>query len=146
MEQKKKTTGALLDEMKRSDDYESYRRENDRELQEGKMKVARVLNAILAEKGLVKKDVIVRSCLMDKYAYQILSGKKDNPSRDKVLALCIAMEMSLDEIQRLLNITGYAQLYARDKRDNIIIYGIEKGLGVYNINLLLYDNSLDLLE
>lgn len=146
MEQKKKSTDDLLSEMKNSGDYESYRRENSKEFVGKKMRVSRALTALLAEKGLVKKDVIKRSCLQEKYAYQIFSGIRDNPSRDKVLALCIAMGLTLEEIQKLLKITGYSQLYPRDPRDNVIIYGIEKKKSVFDIGYILEDLGMDVLE
>ena len=143
----KKSTHELLEDMKKSGNYKEFYLLHQNELiDKNKMKVSRALTAKLAEKKLEKKDVVKRSCLMEKYAYQIFSGKKDNPSRDKVLALCIAMHLTLEEVQQLLKVTGYAVLYPKDKRDSIIIVGINNKNDVININSDLYDYNCDPIE
>ena len=41
-------------------------------------------------------------------------GTKANPGRDKILCLCIAARMDINEIRRALEISNCAILYARN--------------------------------
>lgn len=140
-----KTTKELIESMQSSKDYQSYLLNHKDEINSSRMKIDRALSVILAEKGLKKADVIRKSGLDRYYAYQIFNGTK-NPTRDKVVMLCISADMTFDEIQNLLKITGYAILYAKDRRDNVIIYGIENKKNVGDINTTLYELGLTLLE
>lgn len=99
------------------------------------------LNELIEIKNLNKAEVILKSGLERTYAYQIFSGKK-TPARDKLLALAIGMKLTFDEVQRLLKVNGYAQLYPKNKRDNIIIFAIYKGQNMMELN----DNLLTMDE
>lgn len=140
-----KTTKELIESMQSSKDYHSYLLNNKDEINFSRMKIDRALNVILVERGLKKADVIRKSGLDRYYAYQIFNGTK-HPTRDKVIMLCISADMTFDEIQNLLKITGYAILYAKDRRDNVIIYGIKNKKNVVDINTILYELGLTLLE
>lgn len=137
-----KTTKELLEQLKQSSTYEEFAKENNPSF--SKMKINNALNSIVSEKGLKKSEVIAKSCIEIHYAYQIFSGAK-TPSRDKVLMLCIGMKLSYEEVNRLLRITGYAELYVKNERDNVLIFGLMKNIGVIEINSLLYELGLDLL-
>jgi len=91
------------------------------------------LNELVETKGLKKAEVILNSGLERTYAYQIFSGKK-TPARDKLLALAIGMNLTFDEVQNLLKVNGYAQLYPKHKRDNIIIFAFYKGQNMLELN------------
>ena len=54
--------------------------------------------------------------------------------------------LTVDELQQLLKITGYAPLYAHDARDNAILYCLTKQQSVIATNELLYDQGLALLK
>ena len=43
---------------------------------------------------------------------------------DKLIALCFGMMLDIDETDDLLKYAGYNPLYARNKRDSIIIFAI----------------------
>lgn len=98
------------------------------------------LDKIMEERELSKPEVIHSSYLDRSYAYDIFSGKK-HPSRDKLLCLAIAMKLKIDDIQQLLKLTGYPPLYPKIERDGIFIFGIERGLGIMDINELMYDTG-----
>lgn len=72
------------------------------------------------------------------YGYQIFSGTRKAPSRDKILALLVAMELGYDEIQQFFKETGYPPLYAKSKRDSIVIFCINKKMSVEEINKELF--------
>ena len=105
-----------------------------------------LLDELLAEKQLKKADIIKRSLLDRKYSYDIFRGAKKSPSRKKVLALCLAYPLSLDEAQRLLKSTGYPPLYARNEWDAVVIYALERGMNVGDVNEILSDMGEPLLE
>ncbi len=96
------------------------------------------LEEIIKTRGLKKSTIIKASQLSEVYAYQIFAGVK-NPSRDKLLSIAVAMQMSLEECQFLLRIANLNELYAKNRRDAIIIFALGKRLGVAKLNELLFD-------
>ena len=96
------------------------------------------LNNLLVSRGLKKSAIIKASGVSDSYAFQIFQGYK-NPSRDKLLALAVAMKLSYDECQRLLKLAGVNELYAKNRRDAIVIFGLERSLSVPQLNDLLFE-------
>ena len=91
-------------------------------------------------KGLVKSEVIKKTEFSEVMGYQILSGTR-RPSRDSLICICNAMELSLDETQSLLKIAGFSALYPKIKRDSIIILGFNEGKPVNKINEALYESG-----
>jgi len=141
----KKSTQELLELMKSSRDYHEYLAQNKEDIGKDHMKIDRALNVLLAEKKAVKAEVIAKSGIENHYAYQIFSGVK-TPTRDKVLMLCVGFALTVEETQQLLKITGYAQLYSKEERDNVILFGLTKHLSIIDINDLLYEMNYGILE
>ncbi|MDD6563931.1 MAG: hypothetical protein PUF08_02495 [Clostridiales bacterium] len=106
-----------------------------------KKPISDYLNAVLCEKNLSKSEVIKKSNIQTNYAYQIFSGLKI-PSRDKLIALCFGMGLTLGEAQTLLKYSGYAPLYPRIKRDSVIIDSLESGKSVILCNITLDELNL----
>jgi len=105
------------------------------------------LAAVMREKEIKTADVVKRSRISKNYVYNILNGDKTNPGRDKVIALCVASEMTYKETQRALEISGLAPLYPRDERDVRIATAINRGVNdVMNINLMLDEHGLQALD
>ena len=134
-----KSTDELLDEIKSANTIDEYLYENSGSI--SAKKVSEMLEALLEEKGLSKSDVIAKSEISQVYAYQIFSGVKEAPSRDKILSLLIAMSLSLDEVQSFLKLSGYPFLYAKHKRDSIIIFCIQNHKTVVETNNELYSHG-----
>ena len=128
----KKDTEKLFAEIKVDSDMAKFLTKNRNEFVEP---LYVFLNRLLQEKNLNKADVIKNSLININYAYHIFSGKKENPSRDKIIAL--AMNLNLDETQYLLRYAGEGSLYPRNSRDALIISAVEQGLAVADTNLLL---------
>jgi len=103
------------------------------------------LFSLLEKKQLEKSEIIRRSNLDRVYGYQIFSGLK-TPSRDKVLALALGMDLSLEETQDILRIANHPQLYVKKHRDSIIIFGLHKQLGVLKTNELLFNMGEPIIE
>ena len=105
------------------------------------------MNAFIASKGLVVNEVISRSGISRNYVYNILNGNTKNPGRDKVMALCIAAGMNIDEVNRGLKIAGHNSLYPKNPRDIQIASLINRGeTSVLKINLELHELGLPEIE
>lgn len=102
------------------------------------------MNKILSDRKLKTSDLVKLTGLDRTYTYQIMSGRK-KPSRDKVIAICFALNMSFEDTQQLLKATGYPILYARFQRDSIIIFALQHNASLTDTNELLYDYNFDTL-
>lgn len=67
----------------------------------------------------------------------MFAGRR-NPSRDRLLCICVGLGITLDGTQRMLTQRGYAQLYPRTRRDAIISYGVVHQLPLGEINDKLF--------
>ena len=130
-----KSTGELFTELKSDKNLGGYFQRNSEEFV---LPLNEYLEKLLAEKNLEKKEVVERSGLNREYAYHIFSGLKKNPSRPKILAIALAMELNLDEIQYLLRYARLGALYPRNQWDAVIISAVEQKLSVAQTNELLY--------
>lgn len=90
---------------------------------QGEETLSAYLNKMLAAKGLKKNDVIRRSRLNQTFAYQIFAGDR-KASRSKALQLAFALQLDLNETQRLLHVADAGTLYCKNRRDAIIIHAI----------------------
>ncbi len=106
--------------------------------------IGEYLEYLLTEKGLGKAQVIKDSDIQRNYGYQIFSGVKQ-PGRNKLIALSLAMGLTLEETQRGLSIAKEGKLYSKDKRDSVIIYSINKKQTVFDTNNLLFEMGEELL-
>ena len=130
-----KSTGELFTELKSDKNLGEYFRRNSDEFT---LPLNEYLEKLLTEKNLAKKEIVERSGLNREYAYHIFSGLKKNPSRPKILAIALAMELNLDEIQYLLRYAQLGALYPRNQWDAVIISAVEQKLSVAQTNELLY--------
>ena len=108
------------------------------------LKLHQYLEELINEKGWTKAKIIRDSGINRRFFFDILSGKR-NPSRDYVIRILIALQTPLKNVQWLLKANGYAQLYARDKRDSVIIYTINHQHSVDECNRMLGKIQLYLL-
>lgn len=103
------------------------------------------LNQLCTQKKISPAQCIKVSGLQRNYAYQIFSGTKV-PARDKVLTLCYGFELSLEETQTLLKSTGYPALYARNERDSVIIFAMQRHCSLTDLNELLFGMGHELIK
>lgn len=137
-----KTTEELKHEIKAATDIEDYLRENKENMLDRSL--PRYLEELLAQKGLSRAQVVRDSLLDRAYVYQIFSGEK-NPSRDKLLSLAFGLGLSSDETQRMLKISCNRELYARDERDALILFALERGKTILEVNESLFDHGFTVL-
>ena len=99
--------------------------------------VIELLEELYQRKIVPKAALAKRAGMSEVYVHQVFSGRR-TPSRDRLLCLCIGLEATLEETQRLLKQAIYAQLYPANKRDAIIIQGIAHGTDLAQINDKLF--------
>lgn len=137
-----KTTDELLNEIKSSKEIESFLSKNETEFAEAQL--SEYIELLISEKGLQKSKVVARSGLNRIYAYQIFSGKRF-PSRDKLIAIGFGLQLSLEEMDELLKYAGFSTLYARNKRDSIIIFAMNSKKSIFVLNDMLFENGFEIV-
>lgn len=100
------------------------------------------LKEVLNQKGMTIAEMQKKSGIDRTYIYQIMDGSK-HPSRDKILAIAIASEMTLPECQRALEIAQEGILYAKSRRDSIVIFAINKKMSLMELNNLLDEHNFE---
>lgn len=91
---------------------------------------------MMQKRGLSPKDMIRATCIDRSYFYHILNGQK-SPGRNIVLRIGFCLRATLNEMNHLLLLAGLATLYAKVKRDALLIYAIQKKLTMDQANDLL---------
>ncbi len=95
-------------------------------------------NALLEKEGISKAALVTRTGIERTYLYQLLNGTRQ-PSRDYAIAMCIAAGLNLEQTTRCLELLSEGILYAKNARDAIIIYAINREHSVDKTNELLFD-------
>lgn len=107
----------------------------------------RYLNELMAEKEMSIPELIDRSGISKNYIYNILGGERINPSRDKVIAICIGLGASFSQTNKALELVKHSALYPRDERDARIAIAINQGtVKVTDVNIMLEQYGLPPLD
>lgn len=105
------------------------------------------LNELMDSKTITIPELIDRSGISKNYIYNILGGERTNPSRDKVIAICIGLGASFSQTNRALELVKHSALYPRDERDARIAIAINQGIKrVTDVNIMLDQNGLRPLD
>lgn len=137
-----KTTDELNHEIKSATDIEDFLTNNKEHLLTDSL--SGHLNTLLVQKGISRADVVRGSLLDRAYVYQIFSGEKV-PSRDKLIAIAFGLRLSDDEAQKMLKLSGNRELYVREERDALILFGLQRRKNIFEINELLIGHNLTFL-
>jgi transcriptional regulator with XRE-family HTH domain len=130
-----KSTSELTSELMNAPDIDSYISENCDLFTDDS--ISGMLNKLYESKDISKAALARKAGMSEVYLHQVFSGRR-NPSRDRLLSLCIGMGASMDETQAMLKLAGYAELYPRNRRDAIISFGILHGEELEQINDKLF--------
>ena len=79
--------------------------------------------------------------LVPAHVGNIVRGRINDPARDVLIAICLAIGTTVDEVQHLLRYAGHTPLYVRRKRDVIIWFGFMKHKLPTDVNLDLEDKG-----
>lgn len=102
--------------------------------------LAGYLQELMREKGISQPEVIRASGLDYNHAYDVLNGRRNKGvTREKALGLCFGLQCTPREAQRLLWHAKCSRLYARNRRDAILIFCLEHGLDLIQANEALYE-------
>ena len=138
-----KSTDELSHEIKDVRNIEDYLNKNRKHMI--MTDLSEHLNMLLSLKKLKKADVVRASLLDRTYVYKIFAGEK-NPTRDKLIALAFGLHLSDLETQKMLKLSGNRELYARDERDALILFSLQRNKTVFEVNELLIDHGLAILN
>ncbi len=116
-----KAMESFMDNPKVTDSYKSF---------------TEYFRSLPAVKKITDSELITLSGIEKSYYYQIFKGSR-NPSRDKVLRLCIGAGLSMRETTRALELSQLAPLYPKNRRDIIISVAINQHASVLDTDLLL---------
>lgn len=86
---------------------------------------------------ITKAELARRAGMSEVYLHQVFAGRR-SPSRDRLLCLCAGLEASFEETQMFLRLSGFGQLYPKNRRDAIIAHGIIHHTPLDEINDALY--------
>ena len=139
----KKRTEELMRMLEKNQNIVELINSHDEEF--SKMTLPECLAWLLSQYNIKKADIINRSGLNQIYAYQIFAGTK-NPSRDKLIALMFGFVLSVDDGNMLLKSAGLSSLYPRDKRDAVIIFGLNNKLRIHEVDELLFELNLEIIS
>ena len=95
---KEKTTDDLKRELMSEADPDAYIKENEALFVD--KTVIELLGELYERKSLSKAALAKQAGMSEVYVHQVFSGRR-TPSRDRLLCLCIGLEATLEETQRL---------------------------------------------
>jgi len=132
---KQKSTDELNKELVAAPDLNRFLSKNKENFEN--LEFSQVLTDMFQRSGMSKAVLAKSAGISEVYLYQLFSGAR-TPSRDRVLCLCIAMKSPLEETQDLLKSNSFAPLYAKNRRDAIIMYGMAHRMSLEEINDKLF--------
>lgn len=139
---KRKNTDQLLKELMDSNDLSRVLSDNSACFREGDLPHG--LQALFDQQDMSKSALAKASGISEVYLHQVFSGRR-TPSRDLLLCLCIGLGASTEETQSLLQQAHHAPLYARDKRDAVLLFGLSHSLTLPEINDALFTAGAETL-
>ena len=137
-----KTTGDIERELAGAGSLDGFLSENEGEFTERGLQ--ELLGRLFDRRGISKAALAQESGMSEIYLHQIFAGRR-SPSRGRLISLSFGLGATLEETQELLRRASLARLYARRRRDAIIIYGLTHGLGLFEVNDRLFTEGEETL-
>ena len=106
------------------------------------MQIGDYIDMEIKNRRMTKAKVIKNSGVNKRFFFDIIKNKKI-PSRRYIIRIFLALKLDLKDVQWYLRAANYPQLYARDKRDCVIIYCINNNLCVPECNKMLNKIGLE---
>lgn len=137
-----KTTGDVERALAAAGSLDGFLSENEGEFTERGLQ--ELLGRLFDRRGISKAALAQESGMSEIYLHQIFAGRR-SPSRGRLISLSFGLRATLEETQELLRRASLARLYARRRRDAIIIYGLTHGLGLFEVNDRLFTEGEETL-
>lgn len=135
-------TSTLMKRLFKTKHLDTFLKQNEQNMQVAGFD--QMIRSLCEERGLVPEQVILQAEIDRTYGHQLFSGVR-RPSRDKVIQLALAMELGVDETQKLLRSAGKSELYPRLKREAVILYCVRKRASVLDTQEMLSGYGFSLL-
>ena len=142
MDRSRKDTDDLSSSLMEAPNLDAFLSENDESFT--RQNVQDLLQQLFLKTNLTKAELARRSGVSTVYLHQLFSGRR-NPSRNRLICLAIGLSATLEETQMLLRRSGQAELYPRDRKDAIILFGITHRRSIQQINDDLFSKGEDTL-
>ena len=137
-----KNTDDLRQELMESPDLDQFLTDNQEDFDGGR--IGEMLNALFQKHRISKAALARLSGMSEVYLHQVFAGRR-NPSRSRLLCLCFGLDATVEETQLLLKHCGHAQLYPKNRRDAIILYGLANNMDLFDVNDKLFRENEDTL-
>ena len=127
--------------------YESYLKNNKDSIISESNSFYTYVRELLSSKHITQKYLFIRADISEGYGYKLLSGEKHTKQRDVILRVCYGAGFSLRETQIALKKYGMPELYAKDKRDVLIMIAFNERPGnIIDLNTMLKEHGLEPLR
>lgn len=137
-----KDTNNMQQELMSAPDLDRFLSENQDNFLSGN--ILDLLNALFQKRSISKAALAKQSGMSEVYLHQVFAGRR-NPSRSRLICLCFGLSATLDETQELLKQGGFAQLFPKNRRDAIIIYGLVNSASLFEVNDKLFSEGEETL-
>ncbi len=137
-----KKTDDLRQELMEIEDLDRFLAENEEAFEAAECSA--MLQRLFEDAGCSKAELARRSGMSTVYLYQVFSGRR-RPSRDRMLCLCFGLGCSPDTTQELLKKGSFSPLYAKNRRDAIILFSLNKGMTLQEANDRLFQENEETL-
>lgn len=129
--------------LRSSETFEEFESKMTDEFLDEDKRVSYYLDQLVYEHDKKYATVSREAGLNSSYVGNIVNGKSPNPSRDVLIAICMAIGTTVDEVQCLLKYAGHAPLYVRRKRDVIIWFAFKKEMKIDQVDEILLARGYD---
>jgi transcriptional regulator with XRE-family HTH domain len=102
------------------------------------------LDELREKRGIRKEQLFVRSGISSVYGHEVFRGVK-RPTRDRIIALAVGLELDVEETQTLLKYARHAALYPKIRRDAVICFALSRHEDLVSLNITLNENKLPTL-
>lgn len=144
MEDMKKTTDELVNEIDGIKDVGAFLTANTEEMLE--IDFAEYVECMMEKYQVTKSQLLKRAKLLTgSYRYELLRGEKRRPDRDIVIKLCFGFPLDIEDAQRLMRLAGVPPLYPRNQRDALILFALKNGYDIDQTNDLLDENQEEII-
>ena len=138
-----KSTADLGAELNGISDLQKYLHDNQEELL-----VPEPLSYLLqlAQKKDISRAQLIRDAQLERtFGYHLLDGSK-TLTRNKALALVFAARLTPEEANTFLKYAQLPQLYPRNRRDNVILFCLQKQQSLQETNCTLDDFQMECIQ
>lgn len=101
------------------------------------------LEALCQKYHMTFSQVQVASGITKSLFYAIINGTR-TAKKGHMLKIAVAMGLSVEETNEILKLAGLKELYAKNKEDAIVMFGLRNSLQATQIEELLTDAQCDL--